>query len=372
MIFLLMTLLGLDHPQQLQFNLEMSIGSEEGDEHLIFSGHALFSVQPDGQLAVLDCGNKRLLLFSEKGAFLREAGGEGEGPGEFSGPSEITSDQAGNIYVFDAQALKINVYNSRGDYAKTLPLPLGVVAVLQPNVLPGGNLVFTTVQMDSNQQQIYRLALYNAQGEPRKTILNIPQPVLDWQNSGSSSFWVEFLRNHLEGVGRGFPLAASTGKGFVTLQTNKYSGSLWDGEGKDIGSFFREIRPRIMSDEIKQWLCEETYQKVAGSGGVSQFLPHSVFLKAMATADLPVTINPISALFSRGSGFGVLANYDPITHQGRVELFNEKGQYQQGGVFVGLASTVKWSQNKWYTLGENEAGVLVLSRYAVTGAMDLD
>ncbi len=282
MIFLLMSLLALDHPQQLQFNLEMSLGSEDGADHYIFSGHALFTVQPNGQIAVLDCGNKRLLLFSEKGEFHRQVGSEGEGPGEFSGPSEITSDKDGNLYVFDAQALKINVYDAKGDYSKTLPLPLGVVAILQPNVLPGGQLVFTTVQMDNNQQQIYRLALYNAKGEPTKTLANIPQPVLDWQNSGSSTFWVEFLRNHLEGVGRGFPFATVTPNGFVTLQTNKYSGSLWDAEGKQSGSFTREIRPQIMSDEIKQWLCEETYQKVAGSGGVSQFLPHSVFLKAMA------------------------------------------------------------------------------------------
>ena len=367
-IFLLLNLVVSDNPTSLRFELDLDLGTDEKSDHFLFSADTVFSVQDSGQIAILDVGNKRVLLFSEKGEFLFRMGRNGEGPGEFTNPSEIANDDQGNLYIFDAQALKIIVFDAQGTFIKNIRLPQGTVGLLQPNILPNGNIVLSTVQLDKNQQQVYCLSLFNPQMELIRQLDTRSQPPLDWSQSDSSAFWVTFLKDHLEGIGKGFPLSAANGQGFVTVQTNSYSGSILDQAGSELGHFSRPIRPLMMSDEMRQKLCEEIYQKVAASGSVAQFIPHGVFLRAMATADLPPTVNPIAHLFSTNSGFGVLVNYDSVKQQGQVELFDQKGQFLQGGTFRGLASAVKWSQNKWYTMGENEDGIQVLHRYNVVGA----
>ncbi len=370
-ILLLLILGTSDTAPQLSFNLELSLGSEQGEDHYLFSAQTFFTIQENGEIVILDSGNKRVLIFSEKGEFILSTGSEGEGPGEFSSPSEITNDAKGNLYVFDAQALKISVFNSKGVYLKTLPLPAGLVGLLEPSVLPEGNILFSSVQLNEQQQQVYCLSLYTPEMVLIKRLASVPQPVLDWSQSNTSAFWVDFLKDHLEGLGRGFPLAKPNGQGFVTVQTSVYAATLWDSKGKELGNFSRSLQPLLMSEAMKQKMCEEAYQLVLASGDVARFLPHGVFLKAMAEAELPPAINPIAHLFSRDGGFGVLANYDSVAQRGRVELFNQKGEFLQGGNFQGLASSVKWSRNKWYTMGENEDGIQVLQRYEVVGAVDI-
>ena len=228
------------------------------------------------------------------------------------------------------------------------------------------------MKLDENQQQVYFMSVFSPKMELIEVLARQPQPTLDWSQTGSSDFWAEFLRGHLEGLGKGIPLSAATPSGMVSLISNQYSGEIRDLQGKQRGVFSRKSSPVLMSEEMKQNMGEMIYQKVTASGDIARFLPYSVYQKAMRTAEFPQIINPVSQLFSTSSGFGVLVSYDTVKQKGRIELFDDNGAYVQGGMFRGSADSMRWRDGYLYTMGESEDGVQMLQRYKVKGLSGLN
>src|SRR5262249_54398911 len=56
----------------------------------------------------------RVLAFSEEGAFVRQFGGEGDGPGEFNGPAALDVDAAGDDWVADERNERIEQVEQSG------------------------------------------------------------------------------------------------------------------------------------------------------------------------------------------------------------------------------------------------------------------
>src|SRR5262249_6650893 len=55
----------------------------------------------NGNVFVVDSGNRRVEEFSETGAFIRQFGSAGTGEGQFTAPSGIAADSKGHVYVSD-------------------------------------------------------------------------------------------------------------------------------------------------------------------------------------------------------------------------------------------------------------------------------
>ncbi len=67
----------------------------------LFYGPRDIAVGREGDLYVVDTGNKRIQKFDPQGGFLGQWGGDGSGPGEFREPVGIAIDEEGEIYVAD-------------------------------------------------------------------------------------------------------------------------------------------------------------------------------------------------------------------------------------------------------------------------------
>ena len=67
---------------------EYTVGRPEGIE-----------VLRDGRLAIADTHYHRVIICDQQGIVLRKFGEEGEGPGQFIFPCDVTQDPAGNLYV---------------------------------------------------------------------------------------------------------------------------------------------------------------------------------------------------------------------------------------------------------------------------------
>jgi hypothetical protein len=87
LMLLVQTIITLDKPiskdkYELKLDFEVKIESE-------FYNKTNSSLTPNGELIVLDIGNKKIKVFNRHGKLLRSFGSEGNGPGEFAGVSSV-------------------------------------------------------------------------------------------------------------------------------------------------------------------------------------------------------------------------------------------------------------------------------------------
>lgn len=84
-------------------------GSEEGHQ-LLWVGDAV--LLEDGRLVLLSAGTKDLRVFSPDGVFIRTVGREGEGPGEFKGPTGFRLLPSGHLLVYDWGAQRVTEFDT--------------------------------------------------------------------------------------------------------------------------------------------------------------------------------------------------------------------------------------------------------------------
>ncbi len=75
------------------------------------------AVMADGNLIVVDTGNKRLGIYDQSGNLQRIIGEEGDGRSEFSEPTSISISSSGAIYVADYWNKRIQRFDSQMQYS---------------------------------------------------------------------------------------------------------------------------------------------------------------------------------------------------------------------------------------------------------------
>ena len=80
---------------------------QEGESFGMLAGPCGVAVNDQNEIAVTECGNHRVSVFSSDGTHLRSFGWEGQNNGAFQFPSWIAFDSLGNIVVPPAPPKKI-------------------------------------------------------------------------------------------------------------------------------------------------------------------------------------------------------------------------------------------------------------------------
>lgn len=106
----------------------VTIGALEGDPSYLFERIVGASFLSDGSIVVADAGLSVLRVFDERGAFLRQMGGDGEGPGEFRRLRDIWVGAADTITVWDSGALRLTRFSAGGALVGTVSLTPSIQA----------------------------------------------------------------------------------------------------------------------------------------------------------------------------------------------------------------------------------------------------
>jgi len=115
---------GEDQLLHWEFERVVSIGGADTGAEAFFRVMAVgLTFDPQGNIYVLDSGNRRVQVFDASGFYVRSIGREGMGPGEFQYPSSIAIYPNGNILVFDAQRRAGMLFDSQGDFLDQVPPP---------------------------------------------------------------------------------------------------------------------------------------------------------------------------------------------------------------------------------------------------------
>lgn len=105
-----------------QLELVREIGGAGGSSRPDFFDVSDLALGPRGEILVLDEGAKSVLVFDSSGAFLRQFGREGHGPGEFVSPTRIRA-EGDTVVVADWWQGRLTRFSVRGEVLGTSALP---------------------------------------------------------------------------------------------------------------------------------------------------------------------------------------------------------------------------------------------------------
>ena len=77
------------------------------------------AVNNHDEIAVSECGNHRITIFSSEGTYLKSFGRRGKSNGMFINPSGIAFDQNNNIFVLDSFNHRVQVFDRNGNFLRT-------------------------------------------------------------------------------------------------------------------------------------------------------------------------------------------------------------------------------------------------------------
>lgn len=97
-----------------------SIGIEFGDSNYVFGAILDAVYLADGRIALLDVLQRKILVFSNTGDFIRSVGRDGMGPGEFVSPFSMAALSNGGLAVSDVQQGKIVFFDATLELEKEL------------------------------------------------------------------------------------------------------------------------------------------------------------------------------------------------------------------------------------------------------------
>ena len=97
---------------------EFRIGSDTGEDAIIFGTIRSFDVDADGQIYVLDDQSQEIHVFDGDGTYVRTAGTQGPGPGEFENAGAVDISPNGEILVMEMPKGRLTVLGSDGLYRR--------------------------------------------------------------------------------------------------------------------------------------------------------------------------------------------------------------------------------------------------------------
>ncbi len=98
-----------------------STGGELGESNLFYGPRSL-AIGRDGNLAVMDTGNKRIQVFTPNGDFITQWGGGGVVDGRLDEPVGLGQDADGNWYVTDTWNKRIQKFDEAFNYVAQWPV----------------------------------------------------------------------------------------------------------------------------------------------------------------------------------------------------------------------------------------------------------
>ena len=93
---------------------------EKGNNRAQFDGPTGLTFNTEGDLYVVDSGNNRIQIFSPQGNYISSWGKEGTEKGTFYKPWGITIDNKGNIYVADWGNNRVQKFDYNGQYISSI------------------------------------------------------------------------------------------------------------------------------------------------------------------------------------------------------------------------------------------------------------
>jgi hypothetical protein len=106
---------------------------EDSEKSLFRDAHKVLI--KENKIFILDIISKSVLIFNTDGTFINKVGNIGQGPGEFTNPTDFDIDLDGNVFIYNGAKKEILKYNTQGLFMKSLKTPFDIDNF---SILPNG------------------------------------------------------------------------------------------------------------------------------------------------------------------------------------------------------------------------------------------
>jgi len=103
----------------LQAVEEIRIGQLEGESEYVFGAISYVAAGKNGEIFVADYQVPVVRMYDNEGTFVRNVGGRGRGPGEYTGISGMRSFPDGRLAIWNTGSKLISIYNQNGDFIES-------------------------------------------------------------------------------------------------------------------------------------------------------------------------------------------------------------------------------------------------------------
>jgi hypothetical protein len=253
---------------------ELSIGGDPLKEDHYFPRGASLSIDPAGNLYVVDRGNRRVMMYDPAGKLVRQIGRQGQGPGEYSYPSAVFVDPVGNPIVWASREMVC--YDREGVFAKKVLIK----GFLSRAILgPRGTIIGSAQPGPGPEGPKHKLLQVGAAGEPLRTVAEYRGEFKESQ----TAIVLHHYNNNLDFA----PLTAET---FVYGFSGEYRLNVADAEGETVLVLTKDEKPRPISgrekDETRKsgiWATIGTNDRTLRDG---DFPDHRPFFSRIFTDDV--------------------------------------------------------------------------------------
>jgi hypothetical protein len=318
---------------------ELSIGESEGQEEYILSIINSVAVDDEVNIYVLDMQLKKVRVFDSKGQYLRTiGGGGGQGPGEVRVPAQIQITSQNEIKIFDMPARSLNFFSLDGNFLRRIPLikmPFPANSIIDSN----GNFIgyFMHVEEDepitallkynSNQERQFKIAQLDPLSEKERFKRPLQPSLLFDISEGDNIVWANSL---------------------------KYEINIVSPEGILLKKISKEHVPIEITEQDKKEIVPAIF-------GMESLTPEE-------EANFAKYFDPINWISVDNENRIFIDTLEKTKDRKYYyhDVFDSEGRYIAK---VGLPSwptlSMVWKNNKLYAIEENEEGFMIVKRYRV-------
>lgn len=359
----------------LKLEETLRLGPEQDEEHFVWpSIQATVAVNDAGHMFVVDNQGNQIVEIDPEGQFVRNIGGQGQGPGEFQALAgfQFLADGSGIAFEFLGPATRFSIFDADGNFKETKNHSSFESILRGLQYSPNGKLmgaVYVSIDQVNSTTHVHT-GILNADMEVLKELTQFESPLPDPSRLTDPEYWADMLAQQIARTSTGnLGFSAFDAQNRVyTAVANTYEITQWDPEMNALMRFGRKYEPVPLTQAEITELVEPITEAVKSQlpPQFQAIITDNVIKSAVEKAELPPFKNPVNGLIVMDNGM-ILVVFDAnvATGQAHVDMFDPEG------AFVGWcqvpafsASRLTFHDGQLYTIERDDDGENELVRYS--------